>query len=219
VTRVCIVRQHNYPGQRNLRRNAEALLAQGYEVDVICQKGDGQKRQETLNGVNLYRLPPRHHRGKVLHYLFDYTVFSLLVFFTLAWRSLRRRYRVIEVETMPDFLVFSTLIPRLFGTKIVFYMFENMPGLFASGYKVSTRHPAVRFLTFVSKLSAKYAHRVIVSDGEHHRKWVEDLGIPRDKITLVFNVPDEKIFSMPEPSASTRKDTFRVLVLSTFLSR
>jgi glycosyltransferase involved in cell wall biosynthesis len=98
-------------------------------------------------------------------------------------------------------------------------MFENMPGLFASSYEVSTRHLTVRFLTFVSKLSGKYAHRVIVSDGEHHRKWVENLGIPRDKITLIFNVPDEEIFSMPEPLASTRKDIFRVLVLSSFLPR
>jgi glycosyltransferase involved in cell wall biosynthesis len=205
--------------QRNLRRNAEVLVSQGYEVDVICQKGRGQKSRETINGVNILRLSPRHHRGKVLQYLFDYTVFFFLTFFTLGWRSVRRRYRVVEVETMPDFLVFATLVPRLFGARVILYMFENMPGLFASTYKVSSGHPAVRLLTLITRLCAIYAHRVLVSDGEHHKKWVESLGIPGDKITLIFNVPDEKIFSVPEPSASTPRDSFRVLVLSTFSPR
>lgn len=219
MIRVCIVRQMDYNEQRNLKRNAEALVRHGYEVDVICQKAKGRKSRETINGVNIYRLPPRHHRGKVLQYLFDYSAFSLLVFFTLGWRSLHQRYRVVEVETMPDFLVFATLIPRLFGTKIVLYMFENMPGLFASTFNVAPSHPGVRLLRLISKLSASYAHRVIVSDGVHHKKWLESLGIPDEKITLIFNVPDERIFSEAKPDVSVHGHGFRVLVLSTFLPR
>jgi glycosyltransferase involved in cell wall biosynthesis len=209
----------DYEQQRNLRRNAETLIRNGYQVDVICQRRRGKKSRETINGVDLYRLPPRHHRGKVLQYLFDYIVFFLLVFFTLGWRSLRRRYRVVEVETMPDFLVFATLIPRLFGAKVVLYMFENMPGLFASTFNVAPSHPAVRLLRLISKLSAGYAHRVIVSDGVHHKKWLESLDIPSEKITLIFNVPDENIFSEARSDISTHGDGFRVLVLSTFLPR
>jgi len=151
--------------------------------------------------------------------LFDYTAFFLLVFFTLGWRSIRRKYRMVEVETMPDFLVFATLIPRLLGAKIVLYMFENMPGLFASTFNVTPSHPGVRLLRLISKLSAKYAHHVNVSDGEHHKKWLEDLGIPSDKITLIFNVPDETVFSSAKPSVAAKNSDFRVLVLSTFLPR
>ena len=219
MTRVCIIRQHYYNMTRNLRRNAEALVSQGYEVDVICQRGKAQKSRETLNGVNVYRLPVEHHRGKVHQYFFDYAIFFFLAFFTLGWRSLRKRYRVVEVETMPDFLVFATLIPRIFGAKVILYMFENIPWLFASTFNVGSRHPGVKLLRLISKVSASYAHQVIVSDGVHHQKSVEGLGIPSEKITLVYNVPDENIFSVPRLAVSTGETTFRALVLSSLLPR
>ncbi len=216
--RVCVVRQHIFPYQRNLRRNCETLARKGYEVDMICQRGKGQKSRESFNGINIYRLPVMHHRGKVLQYLFDYTTFFLMVFFTLSWLMPRRRYRVVEVETMPDFLVFATLVPRLLGARIILYMFEDIPLLFASTFRLGAGHPVVRLLRLVSRLSATYAHQVIVSDGIHHKRAVERLGIPGDKITLVYNVPDESVF-FAGAASSLHNGVFRMMVLSSLLPR
>ncbi len=63
----------------------------------------------------------------VFWYLFDYAAFFILASLKLAQLSLKKRYDVIEVQTMPDFLVFVTLFPRLLGSKVIFYMFENTP--------------------------------------------------------------------------------------------
>ena len=36
---------------------------------------------------------------------------------------------------MPDFLVFSTIVPKLFGTKVILDIHDPMPNTFASKFK------------------------------------------------------------------------------------
>jgi glycosyltransferase involved in cell wall biosynthesis len=167
----------------------------------------------------VYRLPLRHHRGSVPLYLFDYIVFFVLAFFKLAQLSLRKRYDVVEVNTMPDFLVFVTVFVRLFGTKVILYMFENMPALFISSFRIGPSHMVVRLLRFIEKISASYAHHVIVSDGPIYRKVLESRGIPSRKITVVLNVPDDTIFNLESLPASKNGNQFRLIVVSTLVER
>ncbi len=202
-----------------MRRNAETLVSEGYEVDVICPRMSGEKKRENLNGVNVYRLPLRHYRGSVLLYLFDYIAFFILAFFKLAQLSLRKRYDVVEVNTMPDFLVFVTIFVRLLGTKVILYMFENMPALFVSTFKTSPNHVVTRLLRFIEMVSARYAHRVIVSDGILYKRVLESRGIPSKKITVVLNVPDDTIFNLESLPAAEDGNHFRLIVVSTLVKR
>ena len=48
MKRVCLVRQKIYSMQRNLRRSAETLFKEGYDVDVICVGEKGEKKHETI---------------------------------------------------------------------------------------------------------------------------------------------------------------------------
>jgi glycosyltransferase involved in cell wall biosynthesis len=208
-----------YPGQRNLRRSAETLAKEGYEVDVICVGAKGQSRRETVNGVSVHRIYYLYHRDSVLWYIFDYISFFILASLTLAWMSIKKRYDVIEVHTMPDFLVFVTLFPKLLGSKVILYMFENATQLFTAGYKVSRKHIAARLITFVAKISAHYADSVIVSDGPLHKKEVESYGIPGDKITVVLNVPDESVFQLKPESYTRNGSHFNLMVVSSLLKR
>jgi glycosyltransferase involved in cell wall biosynthesis len=221
MKRVCIVRRKRYPAQKNVKRNAEALASAGYEVDVICLGEKGDKKRETLKGVNVYRLPLPHHRDSVFWYFVDYAVFFIVTSLMLAWFSLRRRYDVIEVNTMPDFLVFITLFPRLLGSKVILYMFENMPGLFMSSFGKGQSHIGTRVLRWIEKISASYAHRVIVSDGLPYKEVLVGHGIPGDKITVILNVPDDAIFNDEVVSSTNSQDQthFRLVVVSTIVKR
>ena len=219
MRRVCIIRQTPYPWQKNVRRNAETLVGAGYYVDVICLGREGEKRRETMNGVNLHRIFLRRHRESVWGYLFDYAAFFTLAALKLAWLSLRKRYHVVEVDTIPDFLVFITLLPRLLGSKVILYMYENMPALFTSSFKTGPDHIVARFLRLMEKLSASYAHHVIVSDGPPYKKILENHGIPSDKITVILNVPDDKIFDPQAISVSEDSHHFRIVVVSSLLRR
>lgn len=217
--RVCIVRQKYYPQQRNLRRSAETLVKEGYEVDVICVGARGQKKRDTMNGVNIHRVYFSYHREKVFWYLFDYAAFFILASLKLAWLSLKKRYDVVEVHTMPDFLVFVTLFPRLLGSKVILYMFENTPLVFTSSFGVRPNHVIVRLLRFIEKISAGYAHSVIVSDGPLHKKEVESCGIPSTKITVVLNVPDDAVFNLQPDCVAEDGNHFHLVVVSTIVKR
>lgn len=218
MKRVCIVRQKYWPN-KNVVRNAEALVSQGYEVDVIALREKGEKRQETIRGVNVYRLPLAFHRGSLLRYIFQYCAFFFLFAWKLSRLSLKKRYDVVEIDNMPDFLVFSTIFPRLLGTKVILYLYENMPELFASTFKKGPNHIGTKLLRLLERLSAGYAHHVIVADGPLYKRVLESHGVPSEKITVVLNVPDDQIFDSKSPPTPKGDDGFRLITHSTILKR
>lgn len=219
MNKVCIVRQKHYPAQRNLRRNAETLVKAGYEVDVVCVGRKGQKKRETMNGVNLHRVIMSYHRGKVFWYIFEYAAFFIQSSLKLAWLSIKKRYDVIEVHTMPDFLVFVTLFPKLLGSKVVLFMFENTPSLFMSSYNASPSHIVARLLRFIEKISASYADYVFVSDGLPYKKALEKHGIRSEKITVILNVPDDTIINSELVPTTNNGNCFRLIVVSVIVER
>lgn len=218
MKRVCIVRQKYWPN-KNVVRNAKALVSQGYEVDVFCLRKRGEKARETIDGVNVHRLHLGFRRGNVLWYLFEYSAFFLLMSLKLAWISLRKRYDVIEVDTMPDVFVFITFFPRLLGTRVILYMYENMPELFASTFDKGPNHVGTRLMCLMERISAGYAHRVIVSDGIPYKRVLESHGVPSKKITVVLNVPDDAIFDPKFSLDAKDGDHFRLIVVSTIVKR
>ena len=71
-----------------------------------CAMSD-RPRKAMVNGVRVISLPGSLGRSNKIRYAFDYAAFCVLVALTLAFRQLRRRYSVVQVYTMPDFLVFA----------------------------------------------------------------------------------------------------------------
>lgn len=218
MKRVCIIRQKFYPGQKNLRRNAETLVREGYHVDIICLKGRSEKKRDVINGVNVHRLPLGHVRAGMFYYILEYAAFFILSFLKLTQLSLKKRFDVVEVDTMPDFLVFITPLHRLLGSKVILYMYENMPWLFITSFNLDPKGVGARLLHTIEKASASYANRVIVSDGPPYKRVLERHGIPSEKITLVLNVPDNTIFD-GQPLPTEDKDHFRLIVVSTLVKR
>lgn len=191
--RVCVIRHHYYPRENHVRRDAEALCDAGYEVDIICLKLKNEKKLELVNGINVYRIPLGHGRGGILRYIIEYGAFFILSFIKLTSLHLEKKYAIVEVDTMPDFLIFVTVVPKLLGAKTVLYMFEAMPELFASKYKVSRQHLIVRLLEIIERIASSYADR-IVTVNEVIKKVFVSRKVPTSKITVILNSPDEEIF-------------------------
>ena len=96
-----------YPlGETRVEREALALIEQGYEVDVLCLRDQGDSAQEVTDGVNIYRLSVKRHRGKgpALQML-EYLAFFVLVMAKLFVLHQQRHYGVVQVHNLPDFLV------------------------------------------------------------------------------------------------------------------
>ncbi|HEX5166446.1 MAG TPA: glycosyltransferase [Thermomicrobiales bacterium] len=215
---VCIVR-HNYYPDSHVRRDAEALVKAGYDVSVIALRGKGQRARETLNGVDVHRLPVERQRGSALRYAWEYSSFALLAFLRLTRLHLRKRFRVVEIDNMPDILVFSALVPWLTGTPVILYIFDNMPELFAYLRQTSERHPLVRLLAFLERISAAFASRVIVTQ-EMPRRIAVARGVPEEKLSVVLNCADETIFNRNGiTDAPTQNGRFEIVSHGVLLER
>jgi glycosyltransferase involved in cell wall biosynthesis len=219
MKRVCLVRQKFYPTQRNLRRNGDALTQEGYEAHVICVGAKEQPRHEIFNGVNIHRIYFSYHRNNVLWYLFDYLNFFILASLKLARLSIKKRFDVIEVCNIPDFHIFTTLFPKLLGTKVIFYMFEKTEAVLATNFGLSRQHVITRIVNFFTKIVMHYADHIIFTDVLVQKTAIEHLGIPRSKTTLVLNVPDESVFNL-EPAVSPGDNHhFNITIVSSILKR
>jgi len=183
--RICIVRQQNFY-ELPVRREAEAFRAEGFEVHVLLMAGDNEPGQEVLDGVIIHRLRGRRVRGRTLRYLWDYVAFLVSVSAVLTWLHLEHRFDVIQVNTMPDILVFSTVIPRLMGATVTVFMKEPVPELYETIYE-NTRFN--RLLKAHERWAIRYAHVVFTVTEELKQRYIER-GATREKITVVLNGPD-----------------------------
>lgn len=217
--RVCLVRHSSYPEIPPTRRNAEALISHGYEVDVICSSRNGQKSREIINGVTIHRLPMKHYRRGALRYLWEYLVFFLLSSWKLIGLSLKRKFQVVEVDAMPDFLVFAAFFPKLMGTKVVLNMLDFVPIAFADIFKISTNHMLIKVLNLVQNVSMRFADHVILPHGPLREKYFNQ-GIAYSKTSAVLNVPDESIFHEGTyPSNRPKTDFFQLITHGSLLEK
>lgn len=217
--RVCLVRHSCYPEVPPTRRNAEALASHGYEVGVICSSKNGQKSQEVIHGVTVHRLPIKHQRRGALRYLYEYLVFFLLSSWKLIGLSLKRKFQVVEVDAMPDFLVFAAFFPKLLGTKVVLNMLDFVPITCADMFKISPNHIFIRVLNLVQNVSMRFADHVILPHGPLREKYFNE-GIAYSKTSAVLNVPDESIFHQGAyPSNKLKSDYFQLITHGSLLEK
>lgn len=193
MRRICIIRHYYYPEDPRGRREAEALAAAGHHVDILTLRHPDEPVREVINGVNVRRLPVKHYRGSVFHYAYEYSAFFILAFLIVTGRFMRRRYDVVQVNSLPDFLVFTTAICKLFGARIVLDMHECTPELFCTKYHVSPNHPIVRVLGWVEQRSLGFANQVITCTPQQ-RTIFASRGTPPEKIAVVLNAANSAIF-------------------------
>lgn len=186
--RACIIRQAPYPQDLLVRREAETLRDAGFDVTVLCLRLPTAAAQEQLDGVQVYRLSVSDKKGSVARYLANYLRFFLLAALTVTRLHLRRRFAVIQVNTMPDFLVFCTLLPRLLGARVTLMMYEPMPELWATLYG---RRWMVSMITLLQRLALRYAHAVFAVTEQQKATFVAR-GAPPGKITVILNAPETR---------------------------
>ena len=183
-----------YSSDPRVRREAEALAMRGDTVDFICLKDPDNSETEEYHGVKLLPLTVgRYQGGSTLPYVAKYVSFFVKAFFLVSTRFFKKRYDIIQVHTMPDFLVFAAVIPKLFGAKVILDVHDLMPELYMCKFKSGPQHFIVRLITWIERMSLGFAHKVIAVHVPHLNALVSHGNSPR-KMTVVLNVPDPRIF-------------------------
>lgn len=190
----CLVAHSHLSMDPRVRREAAALVSDGWAVDIICLRGPDEARREDWCGTRVYRLPVRRRRGGgFARYLFEYLVFFLLALLVLSWLAPRRRYVLVQAHNVPDFLVFTALVPRLFRARIVLDIRDPLPDLYLSKFGGDRRHPLVRMTSWLEARSAAFADHVL-TPGEPSRQRLIGRGIPCAKVTNILNSADPALF-------------------------
>jgi len=108
-----------YPGDPRLRRQADALARAGHEIDLFVLRADGEEAEEQSGSVRVVRLPVSRAFSGFAGHVAEYLAFGGIAAIRLAREHRRRRYRLVQVATVPDVLAFAAapLIRRSLPSK------------------------------------------------------------------------------------------------------
>ena len=190
--RVGMVVLSAYPFDPRPRRAADALVRQGMNVDYICVADSKPPWHEKSNGINVFRIPLQRRRGGKFAYVYQYSAFILASAVTLAVRSCAYRYDLIYINNMPDILVVSALLPKMFGAKVILDLHDPMPELMMTIFDKDPGSRSVQLLKFLEKWSVARADQVLVPNAAC-RRLLAARSCPEDRIAVIMNSPDESI--------------------------
>jgi glycosyltransferase involved in cell wall biosynthesis len=192
--RAAVLLFSHYPADPRPRRAAEALAAQGANIDLICLRdGDGEPAHETYGSINVTRVRLKRYRGSKLDYVGRYAAFILTSFFYLASRSLTRRYDLVHVHNMPDILVFAAIVPKLLGAKVILDLHDPMPELMQTIFTLPEHSFSVVVLKRLEKWSIRFADLVLTVNLAC-KKIYSSRSCQPHKIKVVINSPDDEVF-------------------------
>ena len=192
--RVCMVAYTFYESDNRVMRYAETLAKRGDEVDVIALYS-GQKGTLTRNGVRVLRIQQRIPNEKnQLTYLYRILMFFIRAMVVVSLNHIRKPYRLIHVHSVPDFLVFTTWLPRLLGAKIILDIHDLLPEFYSSKFQDNKESRLFKSLLWVEKVSCSFAHHVILPNHLWQAK-VQARSVAASKSSVILNYPDPSIFS------------------------
>jgi len=186
-----------YESDPRVIREAEAAVGAGFEVDFLALWRPGTAQEEMIHGVRVIRLNQGKYRGGGhFSYVLAYVEFFLRCFVRTTILFFKRRYRAIHVNNMPDFLVFTTLVPRLFGVKVILDIHDPMPNTFASKFKSGEEGFFFRLLLWQERLSAAYSSRVVTVHHPVRDGILLKHGLAPDSIEVIANFADGELFPL-----------------------
>ena len=190
-----------YEADARIKQYANALVDRGDSVDVIALRQVGQPARAILNGVTVHRIQTRtvNERGP-LTYLLRITRFLLASAFFLARRHRSRRYDIIHVHSVPDFMVFAAIVPKLLGTPVILDIHDLLPEFYASKFRVSRSSLVFRCLVWIERISIAFANHAIVANHLWCERVAQRCGHP-EKCSPIRNYPARRLF---HPNTQTR---------------
>lgn len=221
MKRICMIVHQDYYRDGRVRRYAETLAAQDIAVDIICVKPidpNNKVTQVEVPNVTVYPVDIRRRYGGLASQLREYLIALFFYTFVLLKLHFKHRYDVIHVHNMPDFLVFAALVPRLMGVKILLDIHDPMPEFFMSKYNRSSQSLMYKLLCFEERLSIAFVQKVITANHNFKLNLVKR-GIAEEKIFVVHNYPDSKIFNHDKFREVQKVEHFTLIYPGTIAER
>jgi glycosyltransferase involved in cell wall biosynthesis len=219
--KILMLVENYFPQDTRIANEASLLIDAGYQVAVIALRRRGQARHETLNGVEVYRLPelelfkktPSANSNAInlrfiklksfLGYVMEYCYLTAACLVVSAYIFVKRGFDVIHAHNPPDTLFLVALLFKLLGKKFVFDQHDLCPELYRSRYGAA-EDSTTRLLKILEWCSLKLADVTIATNESYKQIQIERANKnPRD-IFVVRNGPDQLRMAPAVPSARLR---------------
>jgi glycosyltransferase involved in cell wall biosynthesis len=220
MLKVCMIVHNYYHDDGRVRSYVESLSDAGHRVDVLCLKGKKRASVKDQAGLRIFSIPLSRFDKNYGNYFYEYGLAFALYSAWLLALFIKNRYHVIHVHNMPDFLVFTALIPKLFGAKIILDIHDPMPEFYASKYQSKRKGLGVQLMLLQERISAAFADQLITANSTFRNNLVKR-GIRANKLTVINNIPDPKIFNrdnVPERKL-VKNNHFRMIYPGTVAPR
>ncbi len=208
----------HYPSDPRVRREAEALVKNGYRVDIICMSSPKEPKIEYFKGIRVFRILEGHTKDNIAKYILLTIRFLLKSFLFINKLSSENKYSVIQVHNMPDFLVFAAVLQKLKGTPVLLDLHDVMTELFKSRWNNGIKRFFLPLVGLVEKMSWAFSDSLITTS-YGFEKCLLNRGVRKEKVTLIFNTADPDIFSKPKTTWSFNKENPRFLYHGTVAER
>jgi len=201
VARICMVAYTDYAADQRIRREAEALVARGDIVDLVCPRSKTLEGRTSLEGVNLHFVR-EFQQGKAgpIRYLARYATFVAGAAARVSRLNRANRIDLVQIHTMPDFLVFAAWPAKRRGAGVILDVHDLVPELYESKFGLRAGHPIIRLLTWTERRSIAFADAALAVH-RPHRDAIVRHGTPVEKLTEVMNSPDLRVVGPPQDEA------------------
>ena len=185
-----IVQNLPVPFDRRVWLECQALVSAGYQVSVVCPKGNGDPSYEVINTVELYKYRPYAPGGSKLSFVTEYAY----SFCATAWQTLKARrkgrFAVLQACNPPDiFWPLALALRRADHTKFVFDHHDLCPELFQSRFPNGPELP-YRGLRALERRTHRTADHVISTNESYRDIAIKRSGKPPAAVTVVRTGPD-----------------------------
>ncbi|MBM2824189.1 MAG: glycosyltransferase WbuB [Thermoleophilia bacterium] len=202
-----LVENEPVPLDRRAWMECRSLVRAGYTVSVICPQGETRDREPyvKLDGVDIYRYPPRMSAGGARGYLVEYGS-ALLHMRRLARRlSASAPFDVAHLANPPDVLFLAVLFLRRRGVRFVFDHHDLVPELYSTRFG-RRRGLLYRLAVRFERLTMRIAHVVVAPNDSYRRIAVGRGRKALENTFVVRNAPDDLVrFSPGEPHPALKR--------------
>jgi glycosyltransferase involved in cell wall biosynthesis len=215
--RITMLLENNpYPQDVRVRSEAESLARAGHGVTVIAPRGPGQRRHETVRGVDVvrFRLVDGSARGAA-GFALEYAV-AALALHASAVRALLRGSTVLHLHNPPDILFPAGALYRLAGRKVIFDHHDLFPETVE--VKLGSRVGA-RLARVCQRLTFAVANHVVSTNASYAEVARSEGAKPAHDVTIVRNGPPAAWMQLPTGNREGVLDEVRIAYLGAISSQ
>lgn len=205
-----------YFNDARIKGYVDSLLKSGYNVHVFCLE-DSFSKSLNSEKFKIKFLGKKYMGTSKKLYLLSYLIFFIKAFFYCSIYGIRYKYGVVHVHNQPDFLVFTSLLPKILGSKIILDLHDIMMAGVMTKFNSTEQSLLFKLMKFQTIISVSFCDVLFCADHSQYEFLISN-GISKNEFYVFLNLPNEKFFQ-PKKYRSSNSECIKIVNHGTLTHR